>query len=227
MSVLLERHWRRSAAVADCFSCNFFLPWDQYSTEFPRGLLLICFSRLGLWGWCSWTDQPSCKQLSTCTCHCERRDMSALGKDFMARWGNLSRFPGPAGLPVLHISRYLSPQSWVPLCGQELGSAPCGNVWEQSMDPCAALLGPYSPSKRVFIVIAAAGEAVQWQRGSCAGMPRPCRGRAAGEGSAAPRALPATWQSPISIISRQRPAPWAAHGATRQAASRGSVLAGF
>lgn len=26
MSVLLERHWRRSAAVADCFSCNFFLP---------------------------------------------------------------------------------------------------------------------------------------------------------------------------------------------------------
>lgn len=47
------------------------------------------------------------------------------------------------------------------------------------MDPCAALLGPYSPSKRVFIVIAAAGEAVQWQRGSCAGMPRPLPARAA------------------------------------------------
>lgn len=49
----------------------------------------------------------------------------------------------------------------------------------------------------------------------------------AGRGQRLPGLLPATWHSPISIISRQRHAPFAAHGATRQAASRGSVLAGF
>lgn len=36
-----------------------------------------------------------------------------------------------------------------------------------------------------------------------------------------------TWQRPISITSRQRHAPFAVHGATRQAANGGSSLAGF
>lgn len=46
-------------------------------------------------------------------------------------------------------------------------------------------------------------------------------------GAQLPGLLRATWQSPISIISRQRHAPFDARGATRQAASRGSILAGF
>lgn len=126
-----------------------------------------------------------------------------------------------------HRSREPSSQSWVPCCGQELGSAPCGTVWEQSMEPCAALLGPHSRSKRVFLFYCSSWGSSAMAEGFVCRNARPSRGGAAGEGSAAPRAVPATWQSPISIISRQHHSPCTAHGATRPAASRGSVLAGL
>lgn len=42
-----------------------------------------------------------------------------------------------------------------------------------------------------------------------------------------PALLHQAWHGPISIISRQRCAPFAAHGAARQAAKGGSSLAGF
>jgi len=52
-------------------------------------------------------------------------------------------------------------------------------------------------------------------------------GRGGERGALLPGLLCTTWQSPISIISRQRHAPFAAHGATRQGANAGSSLAGF
>lgn len=52
-------------------------------------------------------------------------------------------------------------------------------------------------------------------------------GRGGERGALLPGLLHTTWQSPISITSRQHRAPFADHGATRQAANAGSSLAGF
>lgn len=52
-------------------------------------------------------------------------------------------------------------------------------------------------------------------------------GKEGARGARLPVLLRQAWHGPISIISRQRHAPFAAHRAARQAAKGGSSLAGF
>lgn len=131
-----------------------------------------------------------------------------------------------------HHSWLLSLQTWVPHCGQ--GTAPCGTVWGAAHGPVCCSPGPTLRMKQNS---AEANKCCFWlhQQGSwgssrgdwCAGMSDRAAGSGRARGAPLPGLLHTTWHSPISIISRQPHAPFAAHGATRQAASRGSILAGF
>lgn len=166
----------------------------QYSTEFPQGFLLFCFSRPDLWVWCFWTDQPSCKQLRTCTCHCERRNIYALGKDFVARWGNPSKFP-VALLPCLSCTSQLVAilaNLGVPLRPGDtslwhcLGSRPWTCVllpWAHTQNEAE-----HSWSKQVLFFTASARQLRKQQRGFVCRNVWPCGGERPGKGSAAPRA---------------------------------------